>query len=127
MLVIWSFCFVCDCSQGYNECMRTRGQAELHPFDSEPEITLHRLRRELRTAQNRNLAIMQNNEEQDLNLEQNEPQRGRNGNNGRNQAPRSFIQPEDPFMLLEEFALLPIVVQTAIQRPPIQANNFELK
>ena len=30
-------------------------------------------------------------------------------------------------MLLEEFALPPTVVQTAIQRPPIQANNFELK
>ena len=29
-------------------------------------------------------------------------------------------------MLLEEFALPPIVVQTAIRRPPIQANNFEL-
>ena len=30
-------------------------------------------------------------------------------------------------MLLEEFALPPIVIQTAIRRPPIQANNFELK
>ena len=30
-------------------------------------------------------------------------------------------------MLLEEFALPPTLVQTAIQRPPIQANNFELK
>ena len=29
--------------------------------------------------------------------------------------------------LLEEFSLPPIVVQTAIRRPPIQANNFELK
>ena len=65
MLVIWSLCFVCDCSQGYSECMRTRGQAKLHPFDPEQERTLHRLRRELRTAQNRNLAIMQNNEEED--------------------------------------------------------------
>ena len=127
MLVIWSFCFVCDCSQGYSECMRTRGQAELHLFDPKPERTLHRLRLELRTAQSRNIATMQNNEEQDLSLEQNEPQRGRNGNNGRNQAPRPFIQPDDPFMLLEEFALPPTVVQTAIRRPPIQANNFELK
>ena len=70
---------------------------------------------------------MENNEEQDLSIEQNEPQRGRNGNNGRNQAPKPFIQPDDPFMLLEEFALPPTVVQTAIRRPPIQANNFELK
>ena len=30
-------------------------------------------------------------------------------------------------MLLEEFALPPIVVQTSIRRPPIQANNFKLK
>ena len=30
-------------------------------------------------------------------------------------------------MLLEEFALPPIVVQSAIRRPPIQVNNFELK
>ena len=93
VLVIWSFCFVCDCSQGYSECMQTRGQAELHRFDPEPERTLHRLHRELRTAQNRNLAIMQNNEEHDLSLEKNKPQRGRNGNNGRNHAPRPFIQP----------------------------------
>ena len=126
-MVIWSFCFVCDCSKGYSECMRTRGQVDLHSFDPEPERTLHRLRRELRTTQNKNLAIMQNNEEQDLGHEQNKPQRDRNGNNGRNHAPRPFIQPDDPFMQLEEFALPPTVVQTAIRRPPIQANNFELK
>ena len=30
-------------------------------------------------------------------------------------------------MLLEEFSLPPTVVQSAIQRSPIQANNFELK
>ena len=30
-------------------------------------------------------------------------------------------------MLLEEFSLPPTVVQSAIRRPPIQANNFELK
>ena len=45
----------------------------------------------------------------------------------RNQAPRPFIQPDDPFMMLDEFVLPPTVVQTAIRRPPIQANNFELK
>ena len=38
-----------------------------------------------------------------------------------------FIQLDDPFMLLEEFTLPPTVVQSAIRRPPIQANNFELK
>ena len=70
---------------------------------------------------------MQNNEEHDLGHEQNDPQRDHNENNGRNHAPRLFIRPDDPFMLLEEFALLPTVVQTTIRRPLIQANNFELK
>ena len=70
---------------------------------------------------------MENNEEQDLSLEKNVPQRGQHGNNRRNQAPRPFIQLDDPFMLLEEFALPPTVVQATIRRPPIQAKNFELK
>ena len=70
---------------------------------------------------------MENTEEQDFGIEQTEPQRSRNGNHGRNQEPRPFIQPDDPFMLLDEFVLPPTVVQTAIKRPPIQANNFELK
>ena len=103
--------------------MRRRDQVDQHLFDPEPERTLHRTRRE----QIGNLAVMENNEEHNLGIEQNEPQRGRNGNNGRNQAPRPFIQPDDPYMLLEELALLPTVVQTTIRRPPIQANNFELK
>ena len=70
---------------------------------------------------------MQNQEGQDQGQEQNEPQGGQNGNNGRNYAPRPFIQPDDPFMLLEEFALLLTVVQSTIRIPPIQENNFELK
>ena len=107
--------------------MRSRGQVELRPFDPEPERTLHRLRREQREAQYRNLAIMQDIVEQDHGQEQNETQRGHNGNHGRNQAPGPFIQPDDPFMLLEKFSLPPTVVQTTIRRPPIQANNFELK
>ena len=52
--------------------MRSRGQVELHPFDPEPERTLHHLRREQKEAQHRNLAIMQNNVEQDHGQEQNE-------------------------------------------------------
>ena len=70
---------------------------------------------------------MQNNEGHDQDQEQNEPQGGCNGNNGRNYAPRSFIQPDDPFMFLEEFALPPTVVQSTLRRQPIHANNFELK
>ena len=107
--------------------MRRRGQVELHPFDPKPKRTLHRLRRELREAQQRDVAIMQNDEEKNHGQEQNKPQGGHNENNGRNQAPWPFVQPDDPFMLLEEFALPPTVVQSAIRRPPIQANNFELK
>ena len=57
---------------------------------------------------------MQNNEGHDQDQEQNESQGGQNGNNGRNYAPRPFIQPDDLFMLLKEFALPPIVVQSAI-------------
>ena len=52
--------------------MRSRGQVELHPFDHGPERTLHRLHREQKEAQHRNLAIMQNNVEQDHGQEQNE-------------------------------------------------------
>ena len=57
---------------------------------------------------------MQNNEEQDQGKEQNELQGDQNENNGRNYAPRPFIQPDDPFMLLEEFILPPTVVHSTI-------------
>ena len=90
--------------------MQRRGLVELILFDPEPERTLHRLCREQRKSHLRDLAIMQNNEEQDHGQEQNEPQGGQNENNGRNYAPRLFIQPDDPFMLLKEFALLPMFV-----------------
>ena len=50
-----------------------------------------------------------------------------NGQNYRNSATTPFIQPDNLHMLLEEFALPPTVVQSAIRRPPIQANNFELE
>ena len=90
--------------------MRRRGQVELLSLDPEPKRTLHRLRIEKREAHQRDLETMQNNEEHDQGQEQNEPQRGQNGNNGRNSLPRLFIQPDDPFMLLEEFALLPTIV-----------------
>ena len=127
MLVIWFGWFVCYCSVGFSKYMRHQDQANLQLFDPEPERTLHRLLREQRTKQTRDRTTMENHEDLNLDVKRNEPQRGRNGNNGRNQAPRPFIQPDDPFMLLDEFVLPPTVVQTAIRRPPIQANNFELK
>ena len=127
MLLIWFLRCACDYSEGYCECMRRRGQVELLLFDPEPKRTLHRLRREQRKAHQRDLSIMQNNEEQDQGQKENEPQGGQNGNNCRNYAPRPFIQTDDPFMLLEEFSLPPTVIQSAIRRPPIQTKNFELK
>ena len=118
---------MCYCSTGFSEYMRQRDRINQHLCDPEPERLLHRLRREQRTEQIRNPIVMENTEEQEFGVEQTEPQRSRNGNHGRNQAPRPFIQPDDPFMLLDEFVLPPTVVQTAIRRPPIQENNFELK
>ena len=70
---------------------------------------------------------MQNQEDEGQFQERNEPQVDQNGQNYRDQATRSFVQPNNPHMLLEEFALPPTVVQSAIRRPPIQANNFDLK
>ena len=70
---------------------------------------------------------MQNQEDEGQFQERNKPQVDQNRHNHRDQATRSFVQPDNPLMLLEEFALPPIVFQSAIRRPPIQANNFELK
>ena len=78
---------MCDCSSDFSTYMRHRDQVDQHLFDPDPERTLHITHRE----HNRNLADMEKNEEQNLDIERNEPQRGRNGNNGRNQAPRPFF------------------------------------
>ena len=65
------------------------------------------------------------------NLQQNQNLREENellsGNRGNNNARRPVVQPNNPDMLLEEFALPPTVIQSVIRGPPIQANNFELK
>ena len=90
---------MCYCSTGFSEFMRQQDRINQHLCDPEPERLLHRLRREQRTEQTRDRTTMENNEDQNLDIERNELQRGRNGNNGRNQAPRPFIQPDDPFML----------------------------
>ena len=105
-------------------CMQRQDLRELLPFDSEPERTLHRLRREAHATQ---FEIIQNQEDEGQFQERNEPQVDQNGHNYRDQPTRSFVQPDNPRMLLEKFALPPTVVQSAIRRPPIQANNFELK
>ena len=70
---------MCDCSLDFSEYMQRRDQVDQHLFEPEPERTLHRIRREQRTEHIRIQANMENNEEQDLSIEQNEPQRGRMG------------------------------------------------
>ena len=105
-------------------CMQRQDRRELFPFDPEPERTLHRLRREAHATQ---FEIMHNQEDEGEFQERNEPQVDQNGQNYRDQATRSFVQPDNPHMLLEEFPLPPKIVQSTIRRPPIQANNFELK
>ena len=107
--------------------MRRQGQVELLSFNPEPERILNKLCKEQREAHQRNLAVMQNQEGQNHSQEQNKTQGGQNGNNGRNYAPKAFIHPDDSFILLKEFSLQPTVVQSAIRRPSIQSNNFELK
>ena len=60
--------------------MRHRDRINQHLFDPELERLMHRLRRVERTEQIRNPIVMENIEEQNLGIEQTEPQRGRNGN-----------------------------------------------
>ena len=105
-------------------CMQRQYRRELLPFDPEPKRTLHQLCRDAHVTQ---FKIMQNQEDEGQFQERNQPQVDQNGKNHRNQATISFVQPDNPHMLLDEFALPPTVVQSAIRRPPIQANNFELK
>ena len=105
-------------------CMQRQDLTKLLPFDLELERKLHQLCREGHVTQ---FKIMQNQEDEGQFQERNEPQVDQNGQNHREQATRSFVQPDNSHMLLEEFALPPTVVQSAIRRPPIQENNFELK
>ena len=111
-------------SEKHLVCIQRQDPRELLPFDLEPKQTLHRLRREARATQ---VEIMQNQEDKGQFQGRNEPQVEQNGQNFRDLATRSFVLHDNPHMLLEDFALPPIVVQSAIRRPPIQANNFELK
>ena len=89
------------------EYMQRQDRRELLPFDPEPERTLHRLHRKAHTTQ---FEIMQNQEDKGQFQERNEPRVDQNGHNYRDQAIGSFVQPDNPHMLLEEFALPPTVV-----------------
>ena len=108
----------------YLECMQRQGNRELLPFDYEPIWTLHRLHRETHITQPE---IMQHQVDAGHIHDGDEPRVEQNGQNYRNPDTTPFVQPDNLHMLLEEFTLPPTVVQSAIRRPPIQANNFELK
>ena len=64
-------------------CMKRQDHRELLSFDSEPERTLHRLRREAHATQ---FEIMQNQGDEGQFQERNEPQVDQNGQNYRDQA-----------------------------------------
>ena len=108
-------------------CMRRQGRGELVPFDSEIERPINRLRKEKRllAAHNCYLENMAENLQQKPNLREENELPG--GNRGKDNAHRPVVQPDDPDMLLEEFALPPTVIQSVIRRSPIQEINFELK
>ena len=113
--MIW-FCSYPVISGKYLECMQRQGHRELLPFDPEPEWTLHQLCREVHVTQ---LEIMQHPVDTGHIRDRDEPQVEQNGQNYRNLATTPFVQPDNPHMLLEEFALPPTIVQLAICRQPI--------
>ena len=100
----------------YLKCIQRQGHMELLPFDLEPERTLHQLRREAHVTQPE---IMQHPVDARQIHDRDEPQVEQNGQNYRNPATTPFLQPDNPHMLLKEFALPPTVIQSAIRRPPI--------
>ena len=110
-------------------CMQRQGRGELVPFDLKIERTTNRLRRVRRVleAHNRYLVNMVENLQHNPNMRDENELPCINGNRENNNVRQPVIQPDDPNMLLEEFALPPIIIQLVKRRPPIQANNFELK
>ena len=72
----------------YLECMQRQRHRELLPFDSEPERTLHRLRRETHVTQPK---IMQHPIDAGQIRGRDEPQVEPNGHNYRNSATTPFV------------------------------------
>ena len=109
--------------------MHGQGRGELAPFDPEIERTINRIRRErkLLAAHNRYLENMVENLQQGSNMRDENGPPGGDGNRGNNNACWPMVQLDNPNMRLEEFSLPPTVIQFVIRKPPIQANNFELK
>ena len=95
--------------------MRRQGQGELVPFDPKQERT----RIDYVESNKHKKDIKQPCRIRKSGMSRRGGDNGYNGNNGRNNAPRPFIQLDDPHMMVEEFALPPTVVQSAIRRPPI--------
>ena len=107
--------------------MQRRGRGELASFDTKIERTTNMLRRERRVLEAHNHYLVNMVENLQHNLNPREENELLGGNKGSNNARRPVVQPDDPDMLLEEFALPPTIIQSVICRPPIQVNNFELK
>ena len=103
-------------SRKYLECMQRQDHGALLPFDPEPERTFHRIRRETHVTQSE---IMQHQVDEGQIHDSDEPHEEQNELNHRNPGTTSFVQPDNPHMLLEEFVLPPTVVQSAIRQPPI--------
>ena len=108
----------------YLECMQRQDHRALLPFNPEPEQTFHRICTETRVTQ---FEIMQHEVDEGQIHDRDEPHEEQNIHNHRNPATTPLVQLDNPYMLLEDFALPPSVVQSAIRRLPIQANKFELK
>ena len=96
----------------YLECIQRQDHWELLPFYPEPKRTLHRLCRKTHITQPE---IMQHQVDVGNIHDGDEPHVEQNGHSYRNPATTPFVQPDNPHMLLEEFALPPIVVQSAIR------------
>ena len=111
-------------SEKYLECMQRQDYRELLPLDPEQERTFHLICIEARVTQSE---IIQHQVYEGKIHDRDEPHEEQNGQNHRNLATTPFVQPDNPHMLLEEFALPPTIIQSAIRQPPIQVNNFELK
>ena len=93
-------------------CMRRQGRVELAPFDLEIERTINKIQRNRRLSvtHNRYLANMVENLQRNSNLREDNELPG--GNRGNNNAHRPVVQPNDPNMLLDEFAFPPTVDQS---------------
>ena len=98
----------------YLECMQRQDHRKLLPFDLEPERTLRGLGREAHITQPE---IMQHQVDAGQIHDRDEPWVEQNGQNHRNPTTTPFVQPDNPHILLEEFALPQLFNQLYIDHP----------